>query len=217
MTPAEIFGLVALVVLGLILLVAIRIRLDAIQSRIAAVTRVEAKLDLLLKQADIKYDPYVHVSQDIIEALRANQKIKAIKLYREATGVELKEAKEFIEEVQRRAGMSWVPRRTPSVALDLRHAGDGAVQGIKRARLDVGTGFRVVLPDRAGYRGVPRSLRIRFRRCDPLCTHSPALPQQPNEVCRLRRPRAHEPGLLRSQHRCLSQLQMPAPFPAIWL
>jgi hypothetical protein len=49
MTPAEIFGLVALVVLGLILLVAIRIRLDAIQSRIAAVTRVEAKLDLLLK------------------------------------------------------------------------------------------------------------------------------------------------------------------------
>jgi ribosomal protein L7/L12 len=106
MTPAEIFGLVALVVLGLILLVAIRIRLDAIQSRVAAVTRVEAKLDLLLKQADIKYDPYVHVSQDIIEALRANQKIKAIKLYREATGVELKEALEFIEEVQRRAGMS---------------------------------------------------------------------------------------------------------------
>jgi hypothetical protein len=106
MTPAEIFGLVALVVLGLILLVAIRIRLDGIQSRIAAVTRVEAKLDLLLKQADIKFDPYAHVSQDIIEALRANQKIKAIKLYREATGVGLKEAKEFIEEVQRRAGLS---------------------------------------------------------------------------------------------------------------
>jgi Ribosomal protein L7/L12 C-terminal domain len=95
-----------LVVLGLILLVAIRIRLDAIQSRIAAVTRVEAKLDLLLKQADIKFDPYAYVSNDIVEALRANQKIKAIKLYREATGVGLKEAKEFIEEVQRRAGMS---------------------------------------------------------------------------------------------------------------
>jgi Ribosomal protein L7/L12 C-terminal domain len=105
-TPAETIGLAALVVLGLIVLVAIRIRLDTIQSRIAAVTRVEAKLDLLLKQADIKFDPYAHVSQDIIEALRANQKIKAIKVYREATGVGLKEAKEFIEEVQRRAGMS---------------------------------------------------------------------------------------------------------------
>jgi len=99
-------GLAVLIVLGLILLVAIRIRLDAIQSRIAAVTRVEAKLDLLLKQANIEFDPYAYVSNDIVEALRANQKIEAIKLYRQATGVGLKEAKEFIEEVQRRAGMS---------------------------------------------------------------------------------------------------------------
>jgi hypothetical protein len=53
-------GLAALFVLGLILLVAIRIRLDAIQSRIAAVARVEAKLDLLLKQANIEFDPYAY-------------------------------------------------------------------------------------------------------------------------------------------------------------
>jgi ribosomal protein L7/L12 len=106
MTPEKISGLIALLVLGLILLVAIRIRLDAIQSRIAAVSRVEAKLDLLLKQANIKFDPYAFVSNDIVEALRANQKIKAIKLYRQATGVGLKEAKEFIEEVRRCAGMS---------------------------------------------------------------------------------------------------------------
>jgi ribosomal protein L7/L12 len=46
------------------------------------------------------------VSDHIVEALRANRKIEAIKLYRQATGVGLKEAKEFIEEVQRRAGMS---------------------------------------------------------------------------------------------------------------
>ena len=97
MTPAEIFGLVALMALGLILLFAIRVRLDGLQSRIAAVARVEAKLDLLLKQANIKCDPFAHVS---------NRKIEAIKLYRQATGVGLKEAKEFIEEVQRRAGMS---------------------------------------------------------------------------------------------------------------
>ena len=106
MTPAEIVGLVALMALGLILLFAIRVRLDGLQSRIAAVARVEAKLDLLLNQANIKFDPFAHVSDDIVEALRANRKIEAIKLYRQATGVGLKEAKEFIEEVQRRAGMS---------------------------------------------------------------------------------------------------------------
>jgi hypothetical protein len=106
MTQAELFGLVALMALGLILLFAIRVRLEGLQSRIAAVTRVEAKLDLLLKQANIKFDPFAQVSDDIVEALRANRKIEAIKLYRQATGVGLKEAKEFIEEVQRRAGMS---------------------------------------------------------------------------------------------------------------
>jgi hypothetical protein len=105
-TPAETFGLVALIVLGLILLRAIGGRLDGIQKRLAVVSRIEAKLDLLLKQADIKFDPYAYVSNDIVEALRRNQKIEAIKLYRQATGVGLKEAKEFIEEVQRRAGTS---------------------------------------------------------------------------------------------------------------
>jgi hypothetical protein len=105
MTSAERFGLVALIALGLILLFTIRVRLKSLQSRIAAVTRVEAKLDLLLKQANIKFDPFAHLSNDIVEALRGNRKIEAIKLYRQATGVGLKEAKEFIEEVQRRAGV----------------------------------------------------------------------------------------------------------------
>jgi hypothetical protein len=104
-TPMETFGLVALMVLGLILLRAIGGRLGGIQNRLAVLSRIEAKLDLL-KQADIKFDPYAYVSNDIVEALRRNQKIEAIKLYRQATGVGLKEAKEFIEEVQRRAGTS---------------------------------------------------------------------------------------------------------------
>ena len=98
--------MVASMALGLILLFAIRLRLDGIQSRIVALSRVEAKVDLLLKQANIKFDPFAHVSDDIVKALRANRKIEAIKLYRQATGGGLKEAKEFIEEVQRRSGMS---------------------------------------------------------------------------------------------------------------
>jgi len=100
-----IVGLVALLLLFLVLLRAVFARLDKIQSQLAASGRVEAKLDLLLKQAGIKFDPFEYVSEDIVVALRANQKIKAIKLYRQATGVGLKEAKDFIEEVQRRAGM----------------------------------------------------------------------------------------------------------------
>ena len=104
-TPAATFGLVALLVLGLIFLRLIGARLDKIQSQLAASGRVEAKLDLLLKKAGIKFDPFEYVSEDIVAALRANEKIKAIKLYRQATGVGLKQAKDFIEEVQRRAGM----------------------------------------------------------------------------------------------------------------
>jgi hypothetical protein len=81
-TPAETFGLVALMVLGLILLRAIGGRLAAIQDRLSVLFRIEAKLDLLLKQANIKFDPYAYVSNDIVEALRRNQKIEGIKLYR---------------------------------------------------------------------------------------------------------------------------------------
>jgi ribosomal protein L7/L12 len=46
-----------------------------------------------IKQGNIKYDPFDQLSHDIVEALRANQKIETMKLYRQATGVGLKEAK----------------------------------------------------------------------------------------------------------------------------
>jgi ribosomal protein L7/L12 len=78
-----------LIVLGLILLRAIAGRLNGIQKRLAVVSRIEAKLDLLLKHANIKFDPFADVSTDIVAALRRNQKIEAIKLYRQATGVGL--------------------------------------------------------------------------------------------------------------------------------
>lgn len=103
-TP-ESFALIAFAVLTLILLVVIGARLNGFQSRLAVLGRIDAKLDLLLKQANIKYDPYANVSAAVVEAVRSNQKIEAIKLYRQATGVGLKEAKEYVEEVQRRAGL----------------------------------------------------------------------------------------------------------------
>jgi ribosomal protein L7/L12 len=46
------------------------------------------------------------VQPDIIEALQKGQKIEAIKMYRQSTpGVGLRQAKEFIEAVQRRTGV----------------------------------------------------------------------------------------------------------------
>ena len=60
--------------------------------------RLEAKLDLLLKHANITYDP--KVPPGVLEALQSGNKIEAIKLYRQATGVGLAEAKDRVEELQ---------------------------------------------------------------------------------------------------------------------
>jgi hypothetical protein len=67
-------------------------------------SRLEAKLDLLLKNAGIAFDPVADLPPPVVEALQRGDKIQAIKHYRDATGADLVQAKEFIEEVQRRAG-----------------------------------------------------------------------------------------------------------------
>jgi ribosomal protein L7/L12 len=96
------FGTAALVILGVILVVVINVafRLIELTSRVSTLNRVEAKLDLLLKQANIKFDPYANLSREITDAVRAGQKIKAIKLYRQESGAGLKDSKDFIEEYQ---------------------------------------------------------------------------------------------------------------------
>ena len=103
--PMETFGLFALMLLALVLLAGLGARLNGLQRRISEVSRIEAKIDLLLKQANIRFDPYANVPSDIVQAVRDGKKIEAIKLYRQSAGCGLKEAKNFIEEVQRRAGM----------------------------------------------------------------------------------------------------------------
>jgi hypothetical protein len=68
-----------------------------------ALSRLEAKFDALLKHQGIKFDPYADVPPPVIDALRRGEKIEAIKEYRAATGAGLAEAKEYVEELQRRA------------------------------------------------------------------------------------------------------------------
>ena len=81
-------------------------RLNKIERKISMLSRVDAKLDLLLKQSGLEYDPYKNLPPSVVDAVQRGKKIEAIKRYRESTGVGLKEAKEFIEDVQRRGGVS---------------------------------------------------------------------------------------------------------------
>lgn len=78
----------------------------AIKKRVVTLSRLEAKVDLLLKQAGLTFDPKTHVPANVAEALAKGEKILAIKHYREATGAELKEAKQAIEEMQRHRGQA---------------------------------------------------------------------------------------------------------------
>src|SRR5271166_1977130 len=85
-------ALLGLGMIGLLFFAVLSGRITALDQRIGSLSRIEAKVDLLLKQANIKYDPYAHISSEIAEAVRSGQTIKAIKLYRESRGVGLKEA-----------------------------------------------------------------------------------------------------------------------------
>ena len=68
-----------------------------------ALSRLEAKVDALLKHEGIRFDPYADASPRVLDALRRGEKIEAIKEHRAATGVGLQEAKEYVEELQRRS------------------------------------------------------------------------------------------------------------------
>jgi hypothetical protein len=57
--------------------------------------RLERKVDLILTHLGL--DPNQGVNLDVKELMKAGQKIQAIKLYREQTGVGLKEAKDYVE------------------------------------------------------------------------------------------------------------------------
>jgi hypothetical protein len=72
--------------------------------RLDALGRLEAKLDLLLGHSGVAYDPFPGVSEDVAAAIRAGNKIEAIKLHRQATGASLAEAKKYVESLQARLG-----------------------------------------------------------------------------------------------------------------
>lgn len=81
----------------------VRVTTSTIEKRLRALWQVDAKLDLLLQHAGIQFDPYRNLPAAVTDAMRQGERLRAIKLYRDASGAELKEAVDFIDEALRRA------------------------------------------------------------------------------------------------------------------
>ena len=64
--------------------------------------RLEGKVDALLRHAGLTTEASVELPPDVLDAIRAGNKIEAIRLYRAATGIGLAEAKDAVERAQDR-------------------------------------------------------------------------------------------------------------------
>lgn len=89
----------ALVGVGLALL---SIRLSSLERRLNRLARLDAKIDALLKNAGVSFDELHDVPADVREAIERGETILAIKRFRNARGVDLKEATRFVDEIRRR-------------------------------------------------------------------------------------------------------------------
>lgn len=77
-------------------------RLSALERRLNRLSRIDAKVDALLRHSSVQFDEFQDVPPDVQEALKRGETILAIKRFRQATGAGLKDAKEFVDEVRRR-------------------------------------------------------------------------------------------------------------------
>ena len=98
-------GIVFLLLPILLLMLLLGWRLTEFEKKLRGISRLEAKLDFLLNHEGLVFDPFKNIQPDVTDALRRGKKIEAIKLYRTSSGVGLKEAKDFIEEIESRGGM----------------------------------------------------------------------------------------------------------------
>ena len=97
MTDAALVG--AFIGVGLAILFG---KLAAIDRRLNRLSRLDAKVDALLRASGVNFDELQDVPADVREALERGETILAIKRFRQATGAGLKEAKDFVDEVRRR-------------------------------------------------------------------------------------------------------------------
>ena len=71
------------------------------------VNRLEARLEFLYRHLDVTFIEDVHAGDDpqVIAALKANDMLAAIKLYRMATNASLEQAKLGVQEMRTRLGI----------------------------------------------------------------------------------------------------------------
>jgi hypothetical protein len=93
--------IVLFLVVGMLLLFQ---RVSSLSARLDRLSRLEGKIDALLRHQGIQYDPLRDVPPHVREALDKGERILAIKRLREATGLGLKDAREHVDELQRRRG-----------------------------------------------------------------------------------------------------------------
>jgi len=99
----EVAFLMGLLGIGIALVL---IKLSSFERRLGRLARLDAKVDALLAASGVEFDPFRDVPADVREALEGGETILAIKRFRQATGVGLKEAKEFVDEVRRRRAVA---------------------------------------------------------------------------------------------------------------
>ncbi len=65
---------------------------------------IDRRLNLIMEHLDIA-EPQPPAVPSVVQELEQGRKIQAIKLYREQTGVGLREAKDAVEEIARQRGL----------------------------------------------------------------------------------------------------------------
>ena len=89
---AELLGVLFPSLVALYLIV--NAQLDSYRKRVRF---LEVKVDALIKHTGIEFDDSTLVPVEVHKAVKAGQRLKAIRLYRKITGAGLKEASEVID------------------------------------------------------------------------------------------------------------------------
>ena len=117
---------------------------------------IEKRVDALLKNAGIRYDPVSSMPAGVQDALTNGNKIEAIKLYRDATGVGLKEAKDAVEQtgggtqrivakldaLMKGLGVKYDPAAGGMAAVDDAIRAGNTIEAIKLYRTATGAGLK---------------------------------------------------------------------------
>jgi ribosomal protein L7/L12 len=78
---------------------------DDISALARRIRLLERKIDMIMEHLGLEFDDDEaggSIDPAIIEAIKHNNKIEAIKIYRDQTGFGLKEAKDVIDEIEAR-------------------------------------------------------------------------------------------------------------------